>query len=83
MTFTHGYNGANQVTSVADNLGGTETYQYDTEGRLTQEQSKLVLIVAPPGPTTRANLESIRTEYRHTFNQQSVGLTLAQVCADF
>ena len=53
------------------------------EGRLTQEPSRLVLIVAEPGPDTLARLQAIRTDYRATFHQQSVGLALNRVCADF
>ena len=53
------------------------------DGRLTQERSKLVLIVAPPGPATIARLQTIRDEYKTQFHQQSVGLLMARTCADF
>ena len=53
------------------------------DGRLTQETSKLVLIVAPDGADTRARLDAVRAEYRTQFRQQSVGLVLTRGCADF
>ncbi len=52
-------------------------------GALTQERSKLVLIVAPGGPATVARLQEIRLAYKMQFHQQSVGLVMEPVCADF
>lgn len=54
-----------------------------SDGRLTQEASKLVLIVAPTEPGTRARLDAVRAEYRARFQQQSVGLVVTQGCASF
>ena len=53
------------------------------DGRMTQERSGVVLIVAEPGRETLARLEAIRAEYKVAFRQQSVGLALGRVCADF
>ena len=53
------------------------------DGRMTQEASKLVLIVAAPGAQTIGSLQAIRSEYKAQFRQQSVGLLLAETCADF
>lgn len=53
------------------------------DGTMTQERSRVVLIVAEPGVTTMARLQAIRAEYRMAFHQQSVGLTIGPVCADF
>jgi hypothetical protein len=53
------------------------------DGALTQEPSKLVLVIAAPGPDTLARLQAIRAEYAARFDQQSVGMALSSVCADF
>ena len=53
------------------------------DGRLTQEPSKLVLIVAPNDPGVPARLDAIRAEYKAQFRQQSVGLVLTRGCASF
>ncbi len=55
----------------------------DPAGRLTQERSKLVIIVAEPGPATLNRLQAIREAYKVQFHQQSVGLVTESVCADF
>jgi hypothetical protein len=55
----------------------------DPAGRLTHESSKLVLIVTEPGAATLARLQAIRDAYKAQFQQQSVGLVLESVCADF
>ena len=52
-------------------------------GRMTAERSKLVLIVADPGEETVARLQAVRGEYKARFGQESVGLMLSRVCADF
>lgn len=52
-------------------------------GQLTQEASKLVLIVTEPGADTLAGLQAIRSEYKQQFQQQSVGMVLSRSCADF
>jgi hypothetical protein len=43
----------------------------------------VVEIVAEDSAATRARLEAIRAAYRRQFGQDSVGLTLAPVCASF
>ena len=53
------------------------------DGRLTQEASKLVLIVAPKAPDPRTRLDAIRAEYKAQFRQQSVGLVTTPACAAF
>lgn len=52
-------------------------------GRLTQEPAKLVLIVTDAGGATMTRLQAIRSAYKAQFQQQSVGLVLEPVCADF
>ena len=53
------------------------------DGRQSQERSKLLLIVAEPGGATLDRLQAIRAAYRAAFRQESVGLVLQPVCADF
>lgn len=53
------------------------------DGRLTQEHARLVIIIAPQTPETIPRLQAIRTEYKSQFHQQSVGMALTDVCADF
>ncbi len=55
----------------------------DPQGHLTQEHAKLVVIITQPGPKALARLQAIRTAYRTQFTQQSVGMVLQHVCADF
>ncbi len=50
---------------------------------VTREASSVVLIVAPPGDATLRGLQEIRDAYRARFNQDSVGLVTAPVCAAF
>ncbi len=52
-------------------------------GQLTQERSKLVIIVAASGNTTLDRLQAIRTAYKARFSQQSVGLVMEPVCGNF
>ncbi len=53
------------------------------DGRMSQERSKLLLIVTERGAETRSRLEAVREEYRARFQQQSVGMVLTRVCAAF
>ena len=53
------------------------------DGRLTQERSKVVVIVVPPGPGIAAKVNAVRDVYKAQFSQQSVGLVTQRVCADF
>ena len=53
------------------------------DGRLTEERSKLVVIVAPAGAATAARLEAVRDAYKMQFSQQSVGMVTRPVCTDF
>jgi hypothetical protein len=55
----------------------------DSSGRPTQERSRVVDIVTVAGADTEARLEAIRAAYKTRFRQQSVGLVLQRVCADF
>ncbi|HEF5152565.1 DUF3574 domain-containing protein [Burkholderia multivorans] len=52
-------------------------------GRITQEASFLVRIVADDTPDTRTRLDAIRNAYAQRFHQESVGITLVPACASF
>ncbi len=53
------------------------------DGRLTQERSKVVVVIAAPGPGTVAGLNAVRRAYQVQFRQVSVGLATQMVCADY
>lgn len=52
-------------------------------GRITQEASFVVRIVAEDTRDTRTRLDAIREAYAQRFHQESVGITLVPVCASF
>ncbi len=51
--------------------------------RVISEPSTVVAIVTEPSAGTFAKIEAIRDEYRHAFNQDSVGLVVNDACAAF
>jgi hypothetical protein len=65
--------------TVFDTVGRWRT----RDGRSLGERSKVLLIVAEPGDATLERLQAIRAAYKAEFRQESVGLVLAPVCADF
>jgi len=52
-------------------------------GRIGREPSRLLLLITPPAPDLAARIEAIRSTYRRRFDQQSVGVSSAPVCAGF
>ena len=52
-------------------------------GRIAEEPTKLVQIVAPRGATTAAGLTTIAAAYRARFHQDAVGITSVGVCGAF
>ncbi|KVN35530.1 hypothetical protein WJ63_36445 [Burkholderia pyrrocinia] len=52
-------------------------------GRITRENSFVIRIVAGDTRDTRERLSAIRRAYAEQFRQESVGVTLAPVCASF
>jgi hypothetical protein len=52
-------------------------------GRITHEPSTVVWIIAPKADDLLARIEAIRGAYRTRFQQESVGLVVASVCAAF
>lgn len=52
-------------------------------GRIETEPTSVVTIAAPASADLAARIERVRDAYRAAFHQQSVGLTLAPVCASF
>lgn len=47
------------------------------------EPSKMVRIVAPPGPATISKIAGVAASYRSQFHQVAVGISTAPVCAAF
>jgi hypothetical protein len=64
-------------------LDGRGQWRAPGAGQVVSEPSTVVEIVAEDSAATRARLEAIRAAYRRQFGQDSVGLTLAPVCASF
>jgi Protein of unknown function (DUF3574) len=52
-------------------------------GVIGREATKTVIIAAPDSDQTRHWLDEVMERYRTEFHQQSVGLTLQPVCANF
>jgi len=55
----------------------------DQSGRILREATKVLLIVHPTDPRSRAALEEIRALYRKRFDQESVLLLSAPARASF
>ena len=51
--------------------------------RIMAERSKVVTIAVSASPNLARRLDAVREAYRSAFHQQSVGLTIAPVCASF
>jgi len=66
--------------TVSDGIG---QWMDQTNHQLVTEQSKILAIVVFNDPRRDGKLANIRQRYDALFRQQSVGLTLAPVCASF
>lgn len=58
-------------------------WQDPATGRVSQEPARLVTILVAPAPDLPKRLDTIRTRYKEQFQQQSVGLMVAPICAGF
>ena len=65
--------------SVADVYGQYRNHA----GAIAREQSKQLVIVTAGGSADQAKLNAIRDAYKRRFNQESVLLVEAPVCAGF
>lgn len=52
-------------------------------GRIVQEPSRVLLVWAPLSPEMSSKLDTIRTEYRRRFQQESVLAAQAPACVQF
>jgi Protein of unknown function (DUF3574) len=52
-------------------------------GMPVHEPSKVLMVAAPAGPETRAQLDAIAAAYRTRFHQEAVGIVVRPVCAVF
>ncbi|MBN8899025.1 MAG: DUF3574 domain-containing protein [Rhodospirillales bacterium] len=64
-------------------LDGDGAWLNPTTGTTGRERSTVLVVAIEDRPDRRAALERVRAAYRQAFHQQSVGLTLTQVCGDF
>ncbi len=64
-------------------LEGSGQWRQRTTGRIISEPSTLVEIVTTASPETFRSLDTIRSEYRDRFTQESVGLVVSESCASF
>jgi hypothetical protein len=64
-------------------LTATGQWRDPQSGRITQEPSFVVQIIAADATTTYQRLLQIRLAYEQRFQQQSVGLTMVQICSSF
>ncbi|GBR22858.1 DUF3574 domain-containing protein [Acetobacter orleanensis] len=54
-----------------------------TTNRLTQEPSRLVMVLTEPTQDLTSRLETVRNRYKTRFQQDSVGITISAACAGF
>lgn len=54
-----------------------------SDGAITQERSKVLVILAPPGGDARQRLDEISQEYKLRFDQEAVLQTFAETCTAF
>lgn len=64
-------------------LSAQGQWQDPQTGRVSQEPARLVTIIAAPTQDLPIRLDTIRNRYKERFEQQSVGLMVAPVCAGF
>ncbi|WP_395495746.1 DUF3574 domain-containing protein [Acetobacter sp. KSO5] len=64
-------------------LSAQGQWQDPQTGRVSQEPARLVTIIAAPTQDLPTRLDTIRNRYKERFEQQSVGLAVAPVCAGF
>ena len=77
---------ASEITSrFPEGLTVLDAYgQWQTgSGELTREQTKVVLILAPPGDAARKQTEAIVEAYQRRFNQESVLRAITDACVAF
>jgi hypothetical protein len=63
-------------------LGGLGQWQ-GSDGRLTREQSKILIILHEPDDRTEAAIEAIRAAYKRRFDQESVLRVESFSCVSF
>jgi hypothetical protein len=63
-------------------LGGLGQWQ-GANGRVTSEQSKVLIILHEPGGRTEAAIEAIRAAYKRRFGQESVMRVESAACVSF
>jgi hypothetical protein len=64
-------------------LDGYGQWRNPTTGEIVYDPTKVLLVAAPPGPSTRHAIDAVRKAYEAQFKQQSVGVIAHTGCADF
>jgi len=62
---------------------GSGQWQNPTTHRIIAEPTKILIVAVPDTPASAAAITAIETAYKSEFRQQSVGITVAPVCAAF
>ena len=65
--------------------------EFDAEGQwmnpathhISRDPTKVIIVAVPDTPATAAAIAAVKDAYRAQFHQQSVGTTVAPVCAAF
>lgn len=52
-------------------------------GRIGREPTKVIIVAVPDSAASAAAIDAVKDAYRAEFHQQSVGATVAPVCAAF
>ena len=52
-------------------------------GRIVREQTRVIVVAVPDTPASAAAIAAVKDAYRAEFHQQTVGTTVAPVCAAF
>jgi hypothetical protein len=58
-------------------------WQNPTSRRIVREPTKVLIVAVPDAPASAAAIKAVEDAYKAQFHQQSVGTTVAPVCAAF
>jgi hypothetical protein len=64
-------------------LDGRGQWLSPRTGRISHEESSVLILLVAPAADLRARLDAVREEYKARFQQQSVGLVTSVACVGF
>ena len=64
-------------------LDASGQWQNPATHRIVAEATKVLIVAVPDTPASAAAISTIENAYKSKFHQQSVGTTVAPVCAAF